>query len=146
MNTRAVLLLASIAALAACNRLSHQASVHVQIRDDTKAISDIASGLASELHLRANKADFDYGGASGRQTAYELSGPSSVIFVQTESVTYCDSQHDPDHPTFDDRLLVVNLSASTSEGLAASMAALRQVSEANGGSVVTNTEQICGRG
>jgi hypothetical protein len=144
--TRISLLMVSIAALVGCNRLSHQTSVHVQLGDDTKTISDVADGLAGSLRLAAHKAEFDYGGPDGHQTAYELTGPSNVIFVQTESATYCDGQHDAEHPAFNDRLLVANVSASTSEGLAASMAALREVSATNGATVVSDEKHICRNG
>ena len=137
-------MLTTAAMLAGCNKLAHQSSVYVRLNDETKAISDLANGLSSQLKLAAYKAEFEYGGPDGRQTVYKLIGLSKVIFVQTESATFCE-EPDPDRLTFNDRLLVVNLGASTTEGLAESMAALRQVSEANRGTLFTDSNQVCGQ-
>ena len=143
MFSRTLILLAIVVSLAGCNRLAYQSSVHVRLKDETKTIADLTNALSTELNLKAHKTEFDYGGSSRRQTVYELTGPSNVIFVQTESGDFCSDRPDPDHPTFNDRLLVVNLSASTEEGLAAAVAALKQVSAANGGLVLGDSKQVC---
>ena len=143
MLTRTVLLLAIAASLLGCDRLAHQSSLHVRLDDEAKGLSDFANGLAAKLRLAAQRSEFDYGVPGGQQTVYKLTSASKVIFVQTESAAYCVANPDPEHITFDDRLLVVNLSASTREDLAASIAALRQVSATNGGAVLADRKQVC---
>jgi hypothetical protein len=145
MLTRTVILIAGLASLTACNRLAHQSSAHLRLQDETKSIADVANGLSAKLNLAAHKADFDYGGPTGRQTVYELTSLSKAIFVQTESADFCSDQRDPEQPTFNDRLLVVSMGAASTDELARSMVALRQVSAANGASVLTDIRQVCGR-